>query len=183
LSPELSSSMPDSTETLGRDVCAACSIADNGRRQFIRDLIVGAAGLLLAPSLARASTILVESTRAIESRGNLKTYPIPANDSVQIDHDDDVILVRWENAVYAFNLSCPHQNTALRWVDAAKRFQCPKHHSQYTPSGEFITGRATRGMDRLDIKREGNNVVVNIDSMHRQDHDAAGWTDAVVRLT
>ena len=138
---------------------------------------------MLAPSVSRASTLLIEAATPLASRGELKTYAIPAADSVQIDHDADVILVRWENVVYAFNLSCPHQNTALRWVDATKRFQCPKHKSQYTPSGEFITGRATRGMDRLDVKREGNNVVVNIDVLHRQDKDVAGWTGAVVHLT
>ena len=175
--------MPEFIDKRAQDDCAACPLVDNGRRQFIRDLLVGAAGLLVAPSLARASTLLIGTTSPVKSNGDFKTYPIPATDSVQIDHDSDVILARWENSVYAFNLSCPHQHTALRWVDAAKRFQCPKHHSQYTPSGEFITGRATRGMDRLDIKREGNNVVVNIDSMHRQDEDAAGWTGAVVRLT
>lgn len=162
--------------------CTECPIVDNSRRKFLRDVIVGAVGILAAPSLARASTLAIESVSAIESKDDLKTYAIPAADSVQIDHDADVILVRWENEVIAFNLSCPHQNTALRWVDAAKKFQCPKHHSQYRPSGEFISGRATRGMDRLDIKREGNNVVVNLGSMRRQDQDQTGWATAVVRL-
>lgn len=175
--------MPDNIETMGSHDCATCPIVENGRRKFIRDLLVGAVGVMVAPSLARASTMLIESARPIATKGESKTYAIPATDSVQIDHDSDVILVRWQNAVYAFNLSCPHQRTALRWEDAAKRFQCPKHHSQYTPTGEFITGRATRGMDRLDIKREGNGVVVNLDSLHRQDQDAAGWSSAVVQLT
>jgi nitrite reductase/ring-hydroxylating ferredoxin subunit len=175
--------MREPTELHDERDCAACPIVENSRRKFIRDVLVGAAGVLLAPSLARASTMVLGTTTAISSKDNLKTYAIPDADSVQIDHDADVILVRWENAVYAFNLSCPHQNTALRWVDAAKKFQCPKHKSQYRPTGEFITGRATRGMDRLDIKREGNNVVVNLDVMHKQDKDAAGWAAAEVRLT
>ena len=163
--------------------CEACPLVENSRRKFIRDVLVGAVGVMVAPSLARASTMLIEAVRPIATKGESKTYAIPATDSVQIDHDSDVILVRWQNAVYAFNLSCPHQRTALRWEDAVKRFQCPKHHSQYTPTGEFITGRATRGMDRLDIKRDGNGVVVNLDSLHRQDQDAAGWSSAVVQLT
>jgi Rieske Fe-S protein len=139
--------------------------------------------VFLAPSLAHASTLFIETAKPIASEADQRTYPIPASDSVQIDHGADVILVRWENAVYAFNLSCPHQRTALRWVDAASHFQCPKHKSQYTPTGEFITGRATRGMDRLNITREGSNVVVNLNSMHRQDEDAAGWSSAMVHLT
>jgi Rieske Fe-S protein len=175
--------MPDNIETIRSHDCATCPIVENGRRKFIRDLFVGAVGVMVAPSLARAATMVIEAAKPIAANGESKTYAIPAADSVQIDHDSDVILVRWQNEVYAFNLSCPHQRTALRWEDAAKRFQCPKHHSQYTPTGEFITGRATRGMDRLDIKREGNGVVVNLDSLHKQDQDAAAWSSAVVQLT
>ena len=33
------------------------------------------------------------------------SYTIPAADGVQIDKDNEVILVRWQNAMYAFNLS------------------------------------------------------------------------------
>ena len=57
--------------------------------------------------------------------------------------------MRFQGVVYAFNLSCPHQNTALKWQPDDQRFQCPKHKSRYQPDGTFISGRATRGMDRL----------------------------------
>ena len=173
--------MPD---TSGRaPECVACPIAETGRRQFVRELLIGVVGIVLAPSLAGASALRVEVAKPIASKDDTRTYPIPNTDSVQIDHDADVILVRWANVVYAFNLSCPHQNTALRWIDDAKHFQCPKHKSQYTPAGEFITGRATRGMDRLGISREGSNVTVKLDSMFRQDKDATNWAAALVRLT
>ena len=175
--------MPDHIAGTQMDDCTACPIAEIGRRRFIYNVLTGVAGVLLTPSLSRASTLLLENVTPVASKGDQRTYPIPAADSVQIDHDADVILVRWENVVYAFNLSCPHQRTALRWIDADRHFQCPKHKSQYTPSGEFIKGRATRGMDRLDITKEGNNVVVNLDSMHRQDQDLAGWSSAMVHLT
>jgi len=102
---------------------------------------------------------------------------------VQIDKENQVILVRWQNAAYAFNLSCPHQNTALRWDDADHRFQCPKHHSKYRPDGVFIEGRATRGMDRLAIQRQGSELVVDLDKMFKEDEDGAAWTAAVIPLT
>jgi len=110
------------------------------------------------------------------------TYPIPVNDGAQIDHKNDVILVRWKNAIYAFNLSCPHQNTALRWNDKVHEFQCPKHHSRYKPDGTFIDGRATRNMDRFAVTKQGNNLVVDLDKVFEQDKDAAGWKAAVVTL-
>jgi len=41
---------------------------------------------------------------------------VPASDGVQIDRDNQHIVVRWQNVGYAFNLACPHQNTALGGV-------------------------------------------------------------------
>lgn len=93
-----------------------------------------------------------------------------------------MILVRFEGHVYAFSLSCPHQNTALRWLPDDHRFQCPKHKSKYQPDGEFISGRATRGMDRFAIRRAGETVVVDLAVLHKQDTDAAGWNAALVTL-
>ncbi|HTK55827.1 MAG TPA: Rieske 2Fe-2S domain-containing protein [Gemmatimonadales bacterium] len=120
---------------------------------------------------------------ALERHNTRISYPIPAADSVSIDTENQVILVRWDAKVYAFNLSCPHQNTALRWQEDEKRFQCPKHKSRYQPDGTFISGRATRGMYRLAIHREGAGVRVDIDTMYKQDEDRAGWEDAVVTLS
>ena len=65
---------------------------------------------------------------------------------------------------------------------APPRFQCPKHKSKYQPDGEFISGRATRGMDRFSIRRAGETVVVDLAVLHKQDTDAAGWNAALVTL-
>ena len=109
-------------------------------------------------------------------------YPIPATDGVTIDDKNEVILVRWQSQIYAFNLSCPHQNTALKWLAADGRFQCPKHKSRYQPDGTFISGRATRNMDRLPIKRDGSSVVVDVDHAFESDKDQAAWRAATVQV-
>jgi Rieske Fe-S protein len=160
--------------------CERCPVAI-GRREFMRGLM---AGVVSVSGLTRALGALPRS--AVESTGRVGTlcsYPIPAADGVQIDHHNEVILVRWENMIYAFNLSCPHQNTALRWIASDHEFQCPKHHSQYKPDGEFISGRATRGMDRFTIQRQGETVVVDVDQMIKQSEDAAAWNATAVRIT
>jgi Rieske Fe-S protein len=176
-------------DELGEDVpgdqCRACPVSS--RREFLRDAAITVAGIAATLGFARSASALPEhftigATRALARTGDQLTYPIPAADGAQIDRDAQVILVRWQNAVYAFNLSCPHQNTALRWDDADHRFQCPKHHSQYQPDGTFITGRATRGMDRFSVHRAGEKIVVDVNAMHKQDEDAAGWSAALVKL-
>ncbi len=90
-----------------------------------------------------------------------------------------MILVRWQGSVYAFALSCPHQHTALRWEEDDGRFQCPKHHSKYEPDGTFISGRATRGMDRYAVQVEQGQVSVDAGTLYRQDKDPEGWKSAV----
>jgi hypothetical protein len=64
--------------------------------------------------------------------------------------------------VFAFNLSCPHENTALHWRQNDLRFQCPRHESKYQPDGTFTSGRATRNMERFAIRKDGQNVVIDL---------------------
>jgi Rieske Fe-S protein len=113
---------------------------------------------------------------------NDKAYPMPAVDGVAVDKAESVIVARFENKVYAFSLACPHQNTALRWDKGAGRFQCPKHKSRYKPDGAFIDGRATRGLDRFAVKREGGQLMVNLDVLYEQDKQVADWRNAFIQL-
>ena len=45
------------------------------------------------------------------------------------------------------------------------------------------SGRATRGLDRLAIRKDANNVVVNLDKAFQEDDDEAAWKTAFVSLT
>lgn len=165
------------------DQCNSCPIASTTRRAFVRDAVIGVAGALATLGISSSAAALpVSMIEALARMDEKITYPIPSSDGVRIDKDNHVILVRWQGAVYAFNLSCPHQRTALRWNAAAKEFQCPKHKSKYTPSGGFISGRATRGMDRFAITRQGGNVVVDADEMFEEDENEAEWKAAFVKV-
>ena len=163
--------------------CSGCEIAEYSRREFLRDAgIAAAAALALVSAPAR---LLAEPLRLIAAKATgatTRTYAVPATDGVSIDKDNEVILVRWQNAVYAFALACPHQNTALHWEEDNKQFQCPKHHSKYRPDGTFIEGRATRGMDRFAIAKSANGLTVDIDKLFEQEQDAKDWTEAVVHV-
>jgi Rieske Fe-S protein len=114
------------------------------------------------------------------AQGSEHRYPFPATDGVVIDRKEGVIIVRSQGHVYAFNLSCPHENTALKWLPKDMRFQCPKHESKYTPNGAFTSGRATRNMDRLNIRRDGDTLVVDLSRMIKSDKDPAGWAAATL---
>ncbi len=171
---------PDAPRT---PACEACEFS-LGRRGFLQG--IGLASLAVLAGLGVPSQVAIAMTpqpaRARRVLGGNPTYPIPPADGVQIDRDQEVILVRWQGAVYAFNLSCPHQRTALRWNAGDSQFQCPKHHSKYRPDGTFVSGRATRGMDRFSVTRSGDDIVVDVGAMHKEDHDRAGWDASVVHL-
>lgn len=151
--------------------CSDCPMTE--RRVFLRD----ATAWLAAAALVR---LPIRFGRAIAVKGTTHAYPIPDIDGATIDHDNQVILVRFQGKGFAFNLSCPHQNTALRWHPEDGQFQCPKHHSRYTPDGVFISGRATRSMDRFAVQRDGMNILVDLDRLYRQDQDAANWDTAFI---
>jgi nitrite reductase/ring-hydroxylating ferredoxin subunit len=164
------------------DGCAGCSIGN--RRDFLIDTLRAAAAALAAIGMAPngADAMPLRWVSALASRGQQRSYPMPAADGVQIDKDNDVILARTGKSVYAFALACPHQNTALRWDAGGNRFQCPKHKSKYRPDGTFIEGRATRSMDRYAVKLAGNAVMVDLDKVYQEDLDLAAWQQAVVTL-
>lgn len=160
--------------------CEGCDLP--ARREFVARLATSLASIALFLGARDAEALAPVAASARGGFGEKKSYDVPVADGVQIDKDTEVILVRQGKQVWAFALSCPHQNTALRWNAGDGRFQCPKHKSKYRPDGSFIEGRATRAMDRYALSHEGSTVVVNLEVLHKQDADPAGWAAAQVTL-
>ena len=155
--------------------CGDCPLMD--RRSFLKSAALLSASATVAFTGVANALPVVSGTRVGREE---KSYPIPATDGVQIDKDLDVILSRTQGKMYAFNLACPHQNTAIKWDGGKGRFQCPKHKSVYTPEGVFVEGRATRGLDRFTVRKDGNSIVVNLDSLLQEDEDAEKWKKAFI---
>jgi nitrite reductase/ring-hydroxylating ferredoxin subunit len=166
------------TDTNSSGGCAGCK--GLGRRDFLRDAAFAVAALAAAGATAGAMPVRLINALAVKDE--FVTYPLPAVDGVFIDRKNEVIVARAANQVFAFTLSCPHQNTALRWNASDHRFQCPKHQSQYGPDGTFIEGRATRSMDRFAVQRQAETIVVNLDKIFEGDKDPNGWKAAEIAL-
>jgi Rieske Fe-S protein len=138
------------------------------------------AGVALRPETAAAVPVMEGSGAQIGPDEH--SYPMPPADGVTIDRDTQVILVRFQEKAYAFNLACPHENTALRWKPRDGCFQCPRHESQYKPDGTFISGRATRNMDRFAVKHAGDRLVVDLNRLFHSDQQAQDWSAAAVAV-
>jgi Rieske Fe-S protein len=156
--------------------CGDCAL--RSRRQFLGVVTTTIAVTALSDGWPQVLGAPRELEAASQGSDDKVTYPLPASDGVSIDNKRQVILVRWQQKVYAFPLSCPHENTALRWRKGDARFQCPKHESKYQPDGTFTSGRATRNMDRFPVARDGNNVVVDLTKWYRSDTQTAAWGSA-----
>jgi Rieske Fe-S protein len=163
--------------------CSGCGGAGD-RRAFLRQLSAILAGVTgsLRIGRARLAALPLAFVTGRPTKADEAAYPIPTADGATIDKTRQVILVRYEKAVYAFGLSCPHQKTPLRWKPDAHQFQCPKHKSRFQPDGTFVDGRATRNMDRYAIRREGDEVRVTLDQLYREDENREEWIAAVVTL-
>ena len=172
----------DTIRTPAPDACAGCALTS--RRSFLLTTagLIAAALAGLGLDAENAAALPVRSMAADRIAQTDCVYPVPQSDGVTIDRDNDVILVRYQGKVFAFSLACPHQNTALRWLQAEGRFQCPKHKSRYAPDGTFLSGRATRSMDRFALRTEGTNIVVETGRLFEQDKNTEEWTAAWVSV-
>ena len=163
-----------------------CTRCDTGRdrREFLREIAAIAAGVAGALDISpvRAAALSVDFASGRSGPSEEVTYAIPAQDGVMVDQTRELILARYEQSVYAFALSCPHQKTPLRWQEGERRFECPKHKSTFKPDGVYVEGRATRNMDRYGIRRDASNVVVDLGKLYREDENREDWISAVVRL-
>jgi nitrite reductase/ring-hydroxylating ferredoxin subunit len=173
--------------------CAGCARArpatGDGSKATRRDFVRGAAGTLAALFAAagmapgQLAALPFGSANGRPDRNGSVTYPLPSADGVTIDRDNEIILVRWDARLYAFALSCPHQRTMLKWRENDAVFQCTKHKSKYHADGTFISGRATRGMDRFPVRITGGSVTVDTSSAILQDEDETAWLAASAFLS
>jgi Rieske Fe-S protein len=172
--------MPTNDKDLFRRLRAG-DISVSSRREFIQTVGCfggGLAALGISAELLAAPVTIIDS----DQPGSDKIYPIPAADGVSVDRAAQVILVRSNGHVFAFALSCPHQNAAVKWVPQHNQFECTKHDSHYTADGTHVSGRATRNLDRMPIRKDGSMIHVDTAHVFESDKDAAGWNAATVTV-
>jgi nitrite reductase/ring-hydroxylating ferredoxin subunit len=172
------------TPASSHDACGACP-RELGRRLFLRDVALAALGVLAVGAVPSAVEGMVATVRPLDggSRDAVeRSYAIPAADGVSIDDENEVILARWQGRVYAFSARCTHRGARLEWRADEGRVFCPKHKARFQPDGAHASGRRTRDLDRHPIRRRGDTLVVDYDTVLRVDTDRAAWAAAVVPL-
>ena len=108
---------------------ASCHANRISRRAFL-DTTGGCAVALIASMGSNTRDVLaLPIVETIGERAGTEWRSlIPASDSVNVDHHAQVILARAQGHVFVFNLACPHQNAAVKWLPTDNRFQCTKNN-------------------------------------------------------
>lgn len=65
-----------------------------------------------------------------------------------------------DKEVVAFSPVCTHLGCAVSWDLNGKNFLCPCHTSTFSTDGSVTAGPAPRGLDRYDVKLDGNTVLL-----------------------
>ena len=162
--------------------CPDCPIATASRRRFLRDMGLAVAATLLASGLSPSSVLanLVAEVRPLRRRGALLSYAVPKADAVLVDSDNDVIIARSNRMVHAFSMRCPHKGAKLEWREAESKIYCPKHKARFDASGDHFSGRRSRNLDRYAIQLQSGSIVVDTDTLYREDRNSDQWQKAVI---
>lgn len=169
----------DHTPPRATEACDGCPLVME-RREFLRNAalatVAALAALGSAPGPAFAST--VRAIAPLRTGNPWQSYQLPASDSVAVDEAGGVIIARWQGRCYAFSIKCPHRGARLEWRGGEGRIFCPKHKARFRPDGAHDSGRASRDLDRFDVRRLGGELQVNLQALHRADQDATAWSAA-----
>jgi menaquinol-cytochrome c reductase iron-sulfur subunit len=147
------------------------------RRSFFTWLIVAAAGLigisLAVPlSVYVASPALKRRERRWMDAGPVSDLPVgePTQRDLVMTIPDGYMEVaavkgiwalrRATNEVTVYSPICTHLGCGFRWDATSRRFTCPCHGSEFDPDGNVVGGPAARPLDRLPVKVENGNLLV-----------------------
>jgi Rieske Fe-S protein len=154
------------------------------RRAFLTTLTTGfgalAGALALVPGLgflagplrrgaARADTprVRVAADREVRAGRPLRVAVRGTHEDAWLRLDRVVLGACWlvratETApIRAFSTACPHLGCAVDWDAHAGHFDCPCHGSSFDRDGRCLSGPAPRGLDELDVRLDGGDVLVH----------------------
>lgn len=168
----------------GGEACDGCPLGVERREFLLRSAAFAAVAALAAlgstPGPAFARTVRAIAPTGVA--GSWRGYPLPASDSVAVDDANDVIIARYQGRCYAFSIKCPHRGARLEWRAGESRIFCPKHKARFLPDGAHDSGRGSRDLDRFDVRRQGGQLMVDLQAVRRADQDAAAWKEAFIAV-
>lgn len=120
------------------------------RRRTFKTLILAAIGWplwrFLTPETHADKPVMTVARASIPPDGGL------------VFRQSRVAVLRAGDEIYALNLTCTHLGCTVSVTPSG--LVCPCHGSTFSRTGEVLRGPATRPLERLAVRLEGENVVV-----------------------
>ena len=145
--------------------------ARHSRRTLLRWATVGA----LAVGSAQASLVFVRffwPNKTDASGAEIvatRLGALPPVDGEPLRHQAGrFYLIHNPEGLLAFSWTCTHLGCTVPWNTAEGQFHCPCHESQFNRRGEVVYGPATRPLDLLPIRIDGDQVVVDTGTIIRR---------------
>ncbi len=128
---------------------------DEARRKFLKIItspfaLVGVVGGYLSGKF-----IMSEESGKKTITYSLAGSPLGIGDVKDLG---SVFLVRDREGIFALRARCTHLGCKPIWN--GKIFHCPCHGSEFTMEGDVIHGPATRHLEALLIKKEGDKLII-----------------------
>lgn len=120
------------------------------RRRTLQALILAVAGWplwrFLSPDIRVDKPVMTVARESIPPDGAL------------VFSQSRVAVLRAGDEIYALSLNCTHLGCTVSVTPTG--LVCPCHGSAFSRAGDVLRGPATRPLDRLVVRLEGDHVVV-----------------------
>ncbi len=130
------------------------------RREFVRNAIVGGAGLV---AVATGGLFLLTRKKEERFKGDLtipkSAAPAPGADPVTSD-DGQFHLINNEDGALALYWACTHQGCKVPWKAGEGQFHCPCHNSTFDRHGVVTSGPAPHPLSLFPIRLADNGDIV-----------------------
>ncbi len=123
------------------------------RRAFFTKIGLGSLGIAAAGTIVfsyeyLSPNVLYEPS-AIVNVGKPESFAV---NSVTMDVNSGIYLVRAEEGYFALSAVCTHLGCLTTWDQDLKMIKCPCHGSEFTRTGEKIEGPAPKPLPWLETK-------------------------------
>jgi cytochrome b6-f complex iron-sulfur subunit len=138
------------------------------RKTFFSTLGVSAGMLFLAPAVTSCSKSLTDSTTtgggnpgAVDFTLDLTSpaYTVLNNNGGSVVKDNIIIARTSAGAFVALSSICTHQQyNPISFENAANRFHCPNHGSNFATDGSVLNGPALAALKKYNTQLTGNSL-------------------------
>ncbi len=140
------------------------------RREFLRSTMYATVGSFFATSMAGAGAMVWPVK--LSGFGGVVSVPqtlpeIKVGDVIPV-REGKFYLTRTEEGLMALYWRCVHLGCTVPFNREKRLFICPCHSSTYELTGQIISGPAPRPLDQMEIKLDGDRILVDTAKIHQR---------------